>query len=76
MTAGGRTYESFGEDPSLVKEMETAIDGFQGPPGHSLGSRPASWPPAKHFAGDGLTHLRQPDPTGQTTVNYPIDQGR
>ncbi|MGZ4179214.1 MAG: glycoside hydrolase family 3 N-terminal domain-containing protein [Solirubrobacteraceae bacterium] len=30
----GRTYESFGEDPKLVQEMETAIDGFQGPPGH------------------------------------------
>src|SRR5919197_4112127 len=29
----GRTYESFGEDPNLVKQMETAIDGFQGPPG-------------------------------------------
>jgi beta-glucosidase len=28
----GRTYESFGEDPRLVQEMETAIDGFQGPP--------------------------------------------
>src|SRR4051795_6978177 len=26
----GRTYESFGEDPRLVEQMETAIDGFQG----------------------------------------------
>src|SRR4051812_16297682 len=30
----GRTYESFGETPRLVQEMETAIDGFQGSPGH------------------------------------------
>ena len=29
----GRTYESFGEDPTLVEQMETAIDGFQGGPG-------------------------------------------
>src|SRR3954471_717609 len=26
----GRTYESFSEDPRLVAEMETAIEGFQG----------------------------------------------
>jgi beta-glucosidase len=30
----GRTYESFSENPRLVERMETAIDGFQGPPGH------------------------------------------
>ena len=28
----GRTYESFSEDPALVKEMETVIDGYQGRP--------------------------------------------
>src|SRR4051795_12348540 len=27
----GRTYESFSENPDLVIQMETAIDGFQGP---------------------------------------------
>ena len=36
----GRTYESFGESPDLVKQMETAIDGFQGPPGHLVRQRP------------------------------------
>ena len=69
----GRTYESFGETPSLVKEMETAIDGFQGPPGH-LSDPDRVMATAKHFAGDGLTTYG----TGsnmQTTGNYPIDQG-
>jgi beta-glucosidase len=69
----GRTYESFGEDPSLVKEMETAIDGFQGPPGH-LSDPDRVMATAKHFAGDGLTTYD----TGsnmKTTGNYPIDQG-
>jgi beta-glucosidase len=69
----GRTYESFGEDPRLVQEMETAIDGFQGPPGH-LSDPDRVMATAKHFAGDGLTTYG----TGsnmQTTGNYPIDQG-
>jgi beta-glucosidase len=69
----GRTYESFGEKPSLVEKMETAIDGFQGPPGH-LADNDRVLATAKHFAGDGLTTYG----TGsnrQTTGNYPIDQG-
>ncbi|MFL5863697.1 MAG: glycoside hydrolase family 3 protein [Solirubrobacteraceae bacterium] len=69
----GRTYESFGETPSLVKKMETAIDGFQGPPGH-LSDPDRVLATAKHFAGDGLTTYG----TGSnmhTTGNYPIDQG-
>src|SRR4051794_10369896 len=69
----GRTYESFGEDPRLVREMETAIDGFQGSPGH-LSNPDRVLATAKHFAGDGLTTYG----TGsnmQTTGNYPIDQG-
>ncbi len=69
----GRTYESFGEDPSLVKMMETAIDGFQGRPGH-LSDPDRVMATAKHFAGDGLTTYG----TGsnmQTTGTYPIDQG-
>jgi beta-glucosidase len=69
----GRTYESFGEDPRLVREMETAIDGFQGPPGH-LSDADRVLATAKHFAGDGLTTYG----TGSnmhTTGNYPIDQG-
>lgn len=67
----GRTYESFGEDPSLVAMMETAIDGFQGAPGqldrpdHVLAT-------AKHFAGDGLTSY---DATKALGGGYPIDQG-
>jgi len=69
----GRTYESFGETPGLVREMETAIDGFQGPPGH-LSDPDRVLATAKHFAGDGLTTYG----TGSnmhTTGNYPIDQG-
>src|SRR2546423_11623671 len=69
----GRTYESFGEDPRLVREMETAIDGFQGPPGH-LSNPDRVLATAKHFAADGLTTYG----TGSnmhTTGNYPIDQG-
>ncbi|MGZ6624751.1 MAG: glycoside hydrolase family 3 protein [Solirubrobacteraceae bacterium] len=69
----GRTYESFGEDPSLVKMMETAIDGFQGPPGH-LSDPDRVMATAKHFAGDGLTTYGTGS-NDQTTGNYPIDQG-
>jgi beta-glucosidase len=53
--------------------METAIDGFQGSPGH-LSDPDRVLATAKHFAGDGLTTYG----TGsnmQTTGNYPIDQG-
>lgn len=69
----GRTYESFGEKPSLVRRMETAIDGFQGRPGH-LSSNTRVLATAKHFAGDGLTTYG----TGSNdheTGSYPIDQG-
>ena len=69
----GRIYESFGETPSLVREMETAIDGFQGAPGH-LSDPDRVLATAKHFAGDGLTTYG----TGSnmhTTGTYPIDQG-
>jgi beta-glucosidase len=64
----GRTYESFGEDPNLVKQMETAIDGFQGnPPDLSNPGRVLAT--AKHYAGDGDTAY---DPTAN---GYKIDQG-
>jgi beta-glucosidase len=69
----GRIYESFGETPALVKRMETAIDGLQGPPGH-LSDNTRVLATAKHFAGDGLTRYG----TGsnmQTTGDYTIDQG-
>jgi len=64
----GRTYEGFGEDPKLVIEMETAIDGLQGPPGH-LADRDRVLATAKHFAGDGDTTY------GTATGDYKIDQG-
>jgi beta-glucosidase len=64
----GRTYESFSEDPRLVEKMETAIDGFQGPPGH-LGDPDRVLATAKHYAGDGDTTY------GTGSGDYPIDQG-
>jgi beta-glucosidase len=69
----GRTYESFGEKPALVKKMETAIDGFQGPPGH-LSDNTRVLATAKHFAGDGLTTYGTGS-NNKATGNYPIDQG-
>jgi beta-glucosidase len=62
----GRTYESFGESPRLVKRMETAIDGFQG---HDLAARDRVLATAKHYAGDGDTEY------GTGSGDYPIDQG-
>jgi beta-glucosidase len=64
----GRTYESFGEDPGLVIQMETAIDGFQGKPGH-LADRDHVLATAKHYAGDGATVY------GTASGDYKIDQG-
>jgi beta-glucosidase len=64
----GRTYESFSEDPGLVIQMETAIDGFQGAPGH-LADRDRVLATAKHYAGDGDTTY------GTATGDYKIDQG-
>jgi beta-glucosidase len=69
----GRTYESFGETPGLVRRMETAIDGFQGGPGQ-LKDPDRVLATAKHFAGDGLTTYGTGS-NDQTTGNYPIDQG-
>jgi beta-glucosidase len=66
----GRTYEGFGESPELVEEMETAIRGFQGPPGH-LDEPDHVLATAKHFAGDGDTvYGSSTNPAG-----YKIDQG-
>ncbi|MTD56417.1 beta-glucosidase [Amycolatopsis sp. RM579] len=66
----GRTYESFGEDPKLVQQMETAIDGFQGDGGRDLARNDRVLATPKHFAGDG-------DTTYGTSANgtYTIDQG-
>jgi beta-glucosidase len=65
----GRTYESFSEDPDIVAQMETAIDGFQGPPGH-LSDNDRVLATAKHYAGDGDTVYGT-----STTDGYKIDQG-
>jgi beta-glucosidase len=56
----GRAYESFSEDPGLVRRMETAIDGLQN--GGVLAT-------AKHYAGDGDTEY------GTGNGDYTIDQG-
>ena len=49
----GRTYESFGEVPSIATAMTTIITGLQGT---TLGAAPASvMATAKHYIGDGGT---------------------
>ena len=64
----GRSYESFGEDPSLVSQMETVIDGLQG--NGNLAKNTSVLATAKHFLGDGGTKYGS-----STTSNYKIDQG-
>ncbi|MBI5106668.1 MAG: glycoside hydrolase family 3 protein, partial [Solirubrobacterales bacterium] len=64
----GRTYESYSESPDLVIDMETSIDGFQGPPGH-LSDPDRVLATAKHYAGDGDTEY------GTAAGDYKIDQG-
>ncbi|GAA1906306.1 glycoside hydrolase family 3 N-terminal domain-containing protein [Streptantibioticus ferralitis] len=66
----GRTYESFGEDPNLVSQMETAIDGFQGTDTKDLARPDHVLATAKHYAGDGDTTYGT-----STTGTYKIDQG-
>jgi beta-glucosidase len=65
----GRTYESFSENPDLVIQMETAIDGLQGNGGTDLAHRDRVLATAKHFAGDGDTQY------GTGNGDYTIDQG-
>jgi beta-glucosidase len=49
----GRTYESFSQDPAIVKEMAKAyVGGFQHIKGNKLTGPVAT---AKHFIGDGAT---------------------
>jgi beta-glucosidase len=64
----GRTYESFGEDPALVTQMETIIDGLQGD--GALSKNTSVLATAKHFAGDGGTSYGS-----STTGSYKLDQG-
>ena len=49
----GRTYESFGEDPSLVAEMGTAF--LKGMQGDTLSGDGSALACVKHFIGDGGT---------------------
>jgi beta-glucosidase len=64
----GRSYESFGEDPALVQQMETIIDGLQND--GKLSSNTAVAATAKHFLGDGGTA------NGSSTAGaYKLDQG-
>jgi beta-glucosidase len=67
----GRSYESFGEDPALVKSMETIIQGLQGArSGKDLKDNDKVLATAKHFVGDGGTVYGS-----STTGSYTIDQG-
>src|SRR3954449_3962877 len=65
----GRTYESFSENPDLVIQMESAIDGFQGDGARDLADRDRVLATAKHYAGDGDTEY------GTGNGDYTIDQG-
>jgi beta-glucosidase len=64
----GRSYESFGEDPALVQQLETVIDGLQND--GNLADRSAVLATAKHFLGDGGTSYGS-----STNGTYTIDQG-
>ncbi|MDQ1657823.1 MAG: beta-glucosidase [Cryptosporangiaceae bacterium] len=64
----GRTYESFSEDPALVSQLETIIDGLQN--GGNVASNTAVLATAKHFFGDGGTTYGS-----STTGSYKLDQG-
>jgi len=72
----GRTYESFGENPSLVRAMETSIDGLQGRSTAQLADSDRVLATAKHFAGDGdTTYGSGRTSAGASSSDYPIDQG-
>ncbi len=64
----GRSYESFGEDPALVDQMETIITGLQG--NGDLSKNTSVLATAKHFLGDGGTKYGS-----STNGTYTIDQG-
>lgn len=66
----GRAYESFGEDPWLVRQMTTAVDGFQGTRREDLARPDRVLATVKHFAGDGDTTYGT-----STTGDYTIDRG-
>ncbi|MEO3825747.1 glycoside hydrolase family 3 N-terminal domain-containing protein [Actinomadura sp. B10D3] len=66
----GRAYESYGEDPRLVIQMETGIEGFQGRHKRDLATNRHVLATAKHYAGDGDTVFGS-----STSGTYTIDQG-
>ncbi|MDT3445019.1 glycoside hydrolase family 3 protein [Pseudofrankia sp. BMG5.37] len=66
----GRTYESFGEDPNLVIQMETILEGLQGKGAQDLAGPTHVLATAKHFAGDGDTTYGT-----STSFAYTVDQG-
>ncbi|WUS99412.1 glycoside hydrolase family 3 C-terminal domain-containing protein [Streptomyces sp. NBC_00708] len=67
----GRSYESYGEDPALVKSLETVIQGMQGAAdGRDLDRNDKVLATAKHYVGDGGTEYGS-----STTGSYTTDQG-
>ena len=70
----GRSYESYGEDPALVRELgEAAVRGLQGA---DLTDPLRVLACAKHYAGDGGTTwgTGMPD-ANQPGGRFPLDQG-
>ncbi|MFC8536321.1 glycoside hydrolase family 3 N-terminal domain-containing protein [Streptomyces sp. NPDC057249] len=67
----GRSYEAYGEDPALVKSLETVIQGMQGAAdGRDLDRNDKVLATAKHYVGDGGTEYGS-----STTGSYTTDQG-
>jgi beta-glucosidase len=76
----GRSYESFSEDPALVRRMESIIEGLQGPGQSDLDDLDRVLATAKHYAGDGDTEYNQAIADANAGLpwweqRYPIDQG-
>jgi len=69
----GRSYESFGEDPDLVRTFAApSVTGLQGDDPTDIGGADEVLATAKHWAGDGGTSY---DESVVGTGAYPIDQG-
>lgn len=69
----GRSYESFGEDPDLVRTFAApSVIGLQGDDPTDIGGADEVLATAKHWAGDGGTSY---DESVAGTGAYPIDQG-
>jgi beta-glucosidase len=64
----GRTYEGYGQDPTLVERLSSAfVGGLQGP---DLAAPDSAIATAKHFVGDGGTAW-----ASSTAQGYSLDQG-